>query len=80
LPLPPSVGLEKLPPAEEERKIVAPVTGLVPFVTRIFKTISPPGVIEVGLGTAATVKGGKGVTVIVVWADPLRKPLSLATT
>jgi hypothetical protein len=78
--LPPSVGLEKLPPAEDERKIVAPVTGLVPFVTLICKTISPPGVIDVGLGAAATVRGGNGFKVIMVCADPLRKPVSLATT
>jgi len=78
--LPPSVGAEKAPPAEEERKIVAPITGLVPFVTLISRTISPPGVIDVGLAAVATVKGGKGFTVIVVWAEPLRKPVSLATT
>jgi len=78
--LPPSVGLEKLPPAEEERRMVAPVTGLVPFVTRIIKTISPPGVMDVGVGAAATVKGGNGIRVIDVWVDPLRKPFSLATT
>ncbi len=80
MPFPPSVGLEKLPPAEDERKIVAPVTGLVPFVTRIIRTISPPGVIETGLGEAATVKGGNGFRVIVVRADPLMKPFSLAIT
>jgi len=78
--LPPSVALEKLPPPEEERKMVAPVTGLVPFVTRIIRTISPPGVIEVGLGAAATVNGGNGVRMIDVWAEPLRNPVSLATT
>jgi hypothetical protein len=60
------VGLEKLPPAEEVRKIVAPVTGLVPFVTLISRTISPPGVMDVGLGAAATVRGGNGIKVIVV--------------
>jgi len=60
--------------------MVAPVTGLVPFVTRIIKTISPPGVMDVGVGAAATVKGGNGIRVIDVWADPLRKPFSLATT
>jgi len=80
LPLPPSVGLEKLPPADEERKIAAPITGLVPFVTLISRMISPPGVTDVGLAAVATVKGGKGFTVIVVWAEPPRKPVSLATT
>jgi hypothetical protein len=35
---------------------------------------------DVGLGAAATVKGGNGVRVIDVWPDPLRKPFSLATT
>jgi len=45
---------------------VAPITGLVPFVTLISRTISPPGVIDVGLAAVATVKGGKGFTVIVV--------------
>jgi len=66
LPFPPSVAVEKLPPPEEDRKIAAPFTGLVPFVTRIIKTISPPGVIDVGVGAAATVKGGNGVKVIEV--------------
>ncbi|TMI51088.1 hypothetical protein E6H13_09550 [Candidatus Bathyarchaeota archaeon] len=59
---------------------MAPVTGVVPFVTRIIRTISPPGVIETGVGEAATVRGGNGFRVIVVKADPLKKPLSLATT
>ena len=72
--------VEKVPPAADERKIEAPVTGLVPFVTLICITISPPGVIDAGLGTAATVKGGNGYTVIVVCAEPLRKPDWLATT
>jgi len=49
-------------------------------VTLIFRTISPPGVTDVGLAAVATVKGGKGFTVIVVWAEPPRKPVSLATT
>ncbi|TMI18525.1 hypothetical protein E6H32_05545 [Candidatus Bathyarchaeota archaeon] len=80
MPFPPSVAAEKLPPSEEDRKIVAPCTALVPFVTRIIKTISPPGVMDVGVGAAATVKGGNGVKIIKVCADPLRKPFSLATT
>jgi hypothetical protein len=37
-------------------------------------------VIEVTLGTAATVKGGNGVRVIVFRSDPLMKPFSLAIT
>jgi len=35
---------------------------------------------DVGVGAAATVKGGNGVRVIEVWADALRNPFSLATT
>jgi hypothetical protein len=40
----------------------------------------PPGETEGGLGTTATVRVGRGLTMTLVCAEPLTKPDLLATT
>jgi hypothetical protein len=79
-PLPESDGVEKLPPPEDDRVMLAPEIICVPFEMLMSRTMFPPGETDEGLGTTATVRVGRGLTMTLVCAEPLAKPDLLATT
>jgi hypothetical protein len=78
--LPISDGVEKVPPPEDVRLMLAPEIICVPFDTLMSRTMFPPGETDGGLGTTATVNAGRGLTMMLVCAEPLTKPDLLATT